>query len=473
MNALPAPTTPTLSDDLVVVPSAAPAPPWQPGTAGAGRAPIPLDVLLLSPGLPHDGRTITQRSLGGSETAAINVSAALAARGHRVIVCAAGCQGEQIDGVMWMPIEQFGPICTGTPHDVTIVSRSIDALRLQAASSIQIFWCHDLALRRAAQMLGSGAWGTDRFYVMSEFQKRQYLEVNKGLPEDLFYVTRNGVDLRNFYSIRALPRNKNVLLYGSRPERGLDTALNIMAVLHKLGSPLELHVAFYDNMVPELRPLYESLFQRANSMPNVKILGPLLQKDWQVRIAQAGMLLYPGCPGDFREISCINAMEAMAAGTPVVTANKGALPETCGAGAALYVGREDSDPGDPEYVDNFARAVKALSENPELWEAMHQAALRRGDALDWADVAADWEHHWYQLFDARTDNEWRIRRHYERLGDHEALRILGYDPTTSADAVDPADPEDSGPAVQLPGSGADAPGDRSARVGLQDARPSE
>lgn len=378
---------------------------------------------MLSPGMAHDGNTLRQRSLGGSETAAIRISEALAARGHTVTVCSPGAKNEDINGVLWVDINNFAGL-VGTPHDVTVVSRALDALRIQPMSGVTVFWTHDLALRRASALLGSGAWQTQAFYVMSEFQKRQYLQVNPGLPPELFFVTRNGIDLRDFYALRALPRDRNVVLYGSRPERGLEIALNIFDVLRRRKSALQLHVAFYDNLVAEMKPLYDSLFSRAQQMPNVKILGPLLQRDWHVRLAQAGSLIYPSCPGEFREISCIAAMEAMAAGTPVVTANKGALPETCGPGAALYVGQEDTDPGDPEYAKDFAGALQALHDDNVLWNMMHERTLIRANQLDWADVAQEWEAHWYTCFDRRANDPWRIQRHYERLGDREALSML-------------------------------------------------
>ncbi len=58
---------------------------------------MPLDVCILSPGLPHDGSTLTKQSLGGSETAAICVSKSLAKLGHHVTVFSP-CDGGMFDG---------------------------------------------------------------------------------------------------------------------------------------------------------------------------------------------------------------------------------------------------------------------------------------------------------------------------------------------------------------------------------------
>jgi glycosyltransferase involved in cell wall biosynthesis len=64
-------------------------------------------------------------------------------------------------------------------------------------------------------------------------------------------------------------------------------------------------------------------------------------------------------------------LEAMASGTPVVAADRAALPETCG-GAALL-----ANPDDPEaFADALVRAATDDAERPRLIEAGRQRAAR-------------------------------------------------------------------------------------------------
>ena len=63
-----------------------------------------LDVVLVSGGLPHHGGTLKERSLGGSETAAIMIAKELAKRGHHVTV-GSPCEGGVYDDVNYMPIQ--------------------------------------------------------------------------------------------------------------------------------------------------------------------------------------------------------------------------------------------------------------------------------------------------------------------------------------------------------------------------------
>jgi glycosyltransferase involved in cell wall biosynthesis len=72
-------------------------------------------------------------------------------------------------------------------------------------------------------------------------------------------------------------------------------------------------------------------------------------------------------------------LEAMASGTPVVAASRGALPETCGDGALL---------ADPDDRSGFAEAVMAGACDESLRATLVQAGRRRAAAFPWSRAAA-------------------------------------------------------------------------------------
>jgi glycosyltransferase involved in cell wall biosynthesis len=72
-------------------------------------------------------------------------------------------------------------------------------------------------------------------------------------------------------------------------------------------------------------------------------------------------------------------LEAMACGTPVVAANRGALPETCGAAALLV------DPGD---ASAFAEAVVAAACDQAVRDRLVDAGRRRAASFPWSRTAA-------------------------------------------------------------------------------------
>jgi glycosyltransferase involved in cell wall biosynthesis len=71
-------------------------------------------------------------------------------------------------------------------------------------------------------------------------------------------------------------------------------------------------------------------------------------------------------------------LEAMASGTPVVTSNRTALPETAG-NAALLV--------DPTSVEQIAEAIKKITTDTELRQRLRQNGLARAPQFSWGYTA--------------------------------------------------------------------------------------
>jgi glycosyltransferase involved in cell wall biosynthesis len=76
----------------------------------------------------------------------------------------------------------------------------------------------------------------------------------------------------------------------------------------------------------------------------------------------------------------LTCLEAMACGTPVVAADRAALPETCGDAALLV------DPDDPEAL--AAAVLAAATGDAETREALRSAGLRRAARFSWDETAA-------------------------------------------------------------------------------------
>jgi glycosyltransferase involved in cell wall biosynthesis len=71
-------------------------------------------------------------------------------------------------------------------------------------------------------------------------------------------------------------------------------------------------------------------------------------------------------------------LEAMAAGAPVVTSDRTALPELA-ADAALIV--------DPENVDALAEAMRRIVTDPELAADLRRRGLERSRQFSWPETA--------------------------------------------------------------------------------------
>jgi glycosyltransferase involved in cell wall biosynthesis/SAM-dependent methyltransferase len=382
-----------------------------------------LDLAFLVPGLPFTGDTLTKTGLGGSETAGLCLARALAAMGHHVgMFCNCDTPGTY-DGVLYRPLADFGDYATSAPHDVTIVQRAPEIFAARMNSRLNILWCHDLAVGRRGDVFRTALWNVDKIAVLSEYMAGQYKDVY-GVPDDVLWRTRNGIDLSLFQRPAAAQRDRHRLVFGARPERGLDVLLDrIFPTLLMKRPMLTLSIATYGNNVRHLLPFYEQCVGRAREFgPRVTMLPPLSKAEYYDTLLGAGVYVYPTpsptAPA-FAEISCITLMECMAAGLPVVSSRRGALPETLAPGAGVLI---DGNPASDEYLEAFVDAVLRYVRDDDAWQAASDAGRQHAAGLDWAAVAEQWTEELTRFIVERNDSPSRLVRHLMRRSDIIAAR---------------------------------------------------
>jgi len=369
-----------------------------------------FDIALVVPGLPFDGETLEKRSLGGSESAAIYMAKALSREGARVTVfCNTDNPGQDPEGARYLPLHVWQKY-KSVPHDVAIVQRVPELFSSRANSKLNYLWCHDLAHGRQAQMFRSVAWNIDKVMVLSEFMRGQYAKAH-----DLQYDATGSFE-----------RNPKRLIYVSRPERGLDVLLSeVMPRLLAKDSTFELLLGGYENPVPHLADFYQDCDRMAAKLGDrVRKLPPLVKRDLYREYMGAGCYVYP-TPSPkspkFREISCITAMECMAAGLPFVASDCGALRETVGEPCGellvpLTEGRPDAD----AIVDRILQ----VTSDDALRDRMVAAGRERASLLDWSGVAKDWLEAFERELRERSSNRRTMIQHLWRTSDIMAAKAL-------------------------------------------------
>jgi glycosyltransferase involved in cell wall biosynthesis len=189
----------------------------------------------------------------------------------------------------------------------------------------------------------------DRFVVPSEYADRQCALL--GVPSDRIDVVPHYLPERAF-AVRSRAAEGQYALVAARlaPEKGVDTAIEAAALAH-----IPLRVAGEGPAASELAELAET-----TGAP-VEFAGRLDRPALERELAGAAMLLMPS---RYHEFTGYAALEAMAAGVPVIASNLGALPEV--------VGEEHCLPANDPHA--LAARMRGLWRDPER-------RRREGDAL--------------------------------------------------------------------------------------------
>jgi glycosyltransferase involved in cell wall biosynthesis len=195
----------------------------------------------------------------------------------------------------------------------------------------------------------------DRFVVPSSYAAAQSALL--GVPADRLDVVPHYLPEEAFSDHSRAAEGRHALVAARlAPEKGIDTAIEAAALA---GVPLR--VAGEGPAASELAQLAE------RTGAPVEFTGRLERASLERELAGAAMLLMPS---RYHEFAGFSALEAMAAGVPVVASNLGALPELVGAERCV-------PPNDPAAL---AARMTALWEDAELRRAEGDALIARARA---------------------------------------------------------------------------------------------
>jgi glycosyltransferase involved in cell wall biosynthesis len=195
----------------------------------------------------------------------------------------------------------------------------------------------------------------DRFVVPSSYAAGQSALL--GVPADRVEVVPHYLPAEAFTERSRAGEGRHALV-ASRlaPEKGIDTAIEAAALA---GVPLR--VAGEGPVAAELAEL------ASRTGAPVELTGRLNRASLERELAGAAMLLMPS---RYHEFAGYSALEAMAAGVPVVASTLGALPEILGPARCV-------PPNDPAAL---AARMTALWADPELRRADGDELIARARA---------------------------------------------------------------------------------------------
>lgn len=386
-----------------------------------------MKIIFACGSMPFGPETPSRASLGGSETAALMLAKAVAARGHDVTMFCnlpahnapdAWKSGQKHeDGVRYVSLDQFQIFATTQPHDVLIALRDPKIVSIPTLSKKKILWMHDIATKRGmGRALDQMGFTFDEIWAVSEWHKYQIAEAT-GYAEDRIIALRNGIVKHD--GIINIGGVEGQLLYASRPERGLENLIKPGGVMEHLPD-FTLTVAMYEHFPEHMRPFYEWVFARMETMPNVKFVGGKPNGELRQMIADSAAYIYPT---QFEETSCILARECIEQGTPFITTSVGALPETLGDEGIYFEdylhskGITEPERGSPGWCQLFAMFFKdALTKDTATRDL--RDAMKSRDDLYWDGVAEMVEPRLRAKTPARFSHIWSL------LQDGDAIPAL-------------------------------------------------
>jgi glycosyltransferase involved in cell wall biosynthesis len=119
-------------------------------------------------------------------------------------------------------------------------------------------------------------------------------------------------------------------------------------------------------------------------------LGYISEQNKRILLAGCAVLVYPSLYEGFG----LPVLEAMAAGSPLITSNVSSLPEVVGA-AGLTI--------DPESVEQLAAAMVQLLSRPELAKKYSALGQQRAQLFSWENTAAET----YKAYQAAYEHDLR------------------------------------------------------------------
>ncbi len=252
-----------------------------------------------------------------------------------------------------------------TIHDLTFLRRP----ELVTPGAARYYSQVPRSVRRARAVIAvSATTGHDVVTMLGVPQDRVHVVPLAADP--LFRPVDDEVLLRAARDRFGLP-DRFVLFVGTRePRKNLGALLDACTEVRDGGGRVPLV------LVGEEGWLSDDLERRARTQENVTILGPVSADDLVAIYNLATVLALPSLDEGFG----LPVIEAMACGTPVVCADRGALPEVAG-GAALLV--------DPHDVGGIAAALTSVMEDAPLHDRMRRRGLARSATFGWDRTAKE------------------------------------------------------------------------------------
>lgn len=368
-----------VTDDRVIVGAATPLRRRRRGTVAVWTG------YAIGPWHPFD---ITQRGLGGSETAAVRLAEELAAMNYAVTLYGQFGEDSVVGDVILRDFQAFDPT---QRLDVMVGFRNAHRFDQPVNARSSILWLEDLP--GAEGLNRTNNQHIDWIVGVTDWHRRAILDHYPWLEHGKVVAGRNGIT-HSFFETTPTPEREKRVLFTSSPDRGLDIVLECWPRVRDQVPDAEFvstYSRWYD-LVAEANPAAYQFREHIMSLLNqpgvTRIKGGLGQQRLADLMRSSLVWAHPSWYSDgnmqFHETSCISAMEAQAAGLVIVASNWGALTETVMHGTLI-----DGDPREKDGVwrDAFVNQIVKGLTDPDLQRTAQKVGPEMVRDMDWRGAA--------------------------------------------------------------------------------------
>jgi GT2 family glycosyltransferase len=341
---------------------------------------------------PWDFRNVDEGGIGGSETWAVMLAREFVKLGYRVKVFADCPQPGLKDGeVEYLHYNGYTSYIEQNWIDYFISSRTTDPFNFPVRAGKKFVQAHDVFL--LSQREQTHLDKVDRFAVLSKWHW-DFLKSYHNIPDSKLVLMANGLDLSRYE--QKVERNPYRMFWSSSLDRGLDTLLYLFDYIKKEIPELELHV-FYGmfnleaaakqrNNPAELKMIEE--IKEGLKKPGVFYHDRIGQKELAIEQMKSSLWAYAT---DFSETFSISAIEAQAAGCPVIASNYAGLQTTVGDSGILIGNGTQGQSYTKEYREEFVKRCVELLTDKEKWQYWSDRGYKNAKKYTWANCALKWK----------------------------------------------------------------------------------
>jgi glycosyltransferase involved in cell wall biosynthesis len=241
-----------------------------------------------------------------------------------------------------------------TVHDLNHIDRPENSSRTK-----KLYYA--TVLRRACKRAA-------KIVTVSDFSRRRIVDW-AGVPQEKVLNVRNGVDPAFNPGVAPYELPFPYLLCVSNRKRHKNE-FRIVEAFARSGLAGTVRLVFTGHPTSDLADFIE----RNHVGQSIHFVGPVLEARLPSLYRSAEALVFVSLYEGFG----LPVLEAMACGTPVVSANTTALPEVAGEAALLV---------DPTSVDQIAEAMKRIIGNTSLRQQLRERGLAQAARFPWKYTA--------------------------------------------------------------------------------------